>query len=151
MNLEEPVISVELAKLLVEKGFDVTTKLTWGTCPSYKGEPLDLDDEMDLRDSGVDDSEIVNMFYIYDIWWIPNHNENCYPAPTCGLLNEWFIKRWGICILVVPYITTEGVMWCYEIKRLRNNMVEAVCNKAGFDERKDCFESAATKVLTELI
>lgn len=150
-NYEEPLISVSIAKLLPSKGYDVITEKTWGTCPSYKGETLDLDHEMELRDEGVPDSEIVDMDVMYDFWWFPKHNENTYPAPTHGLLNEWLIERWGICILVVPYITTEGVMWCCECKRLHNDMVESLFNKAGFSERSECFEYGVLKVLEEII
>jgi hypothetical protein len=150
-NYKEPIVSVELAKLLPSKGYDVITEKTWGTCPSYKGEVLDLDDEIELHDEGVPDSEIVDMDVLYDSWWFPKHNENTYPAPTHGLLNEWLIERWNVCILVVPYITTEGVMWCCECKRLHNDMVEPLFDKAGFSERSECFEYGVSKALEEII
>ena len=148
MDLQEPIVSVDLSKLLLEHNFDVATEHSWGTCPSYNGQPLDLDDEMELRDEGITD--IVIMDVLYDIWWVPSKDIGS-PAPTHAILNEWFIERWGVCILVVPYITTEGVMWCCEAKRLRNNMIESLFNKAGFSDRAECFEYGATKVLNEII
>ena len=151
MELEEKIVSVEIAKLLPDHGFDVMTEKCWGTCPSYNGKPLDLDDEMELRDEGVADEDVVDMDVLYDSWWHPVENYGCLPAPTHGLLNDWLIEKWGVCIIIVPYITTEGVMWCYEIKRLRNDMIESVAKKAGFEGRGECFEAAVAKVLNEVI
>lgn len=150
-NYEEPIVSVSLAKLLPSKGYDVITEKTWGTCPSYKGEPLDLDDEMELRDEGVPDSEILDMDVLYDFCWTPSKESSTYPAPTHGLLNEWLIRYYGVCILVVPYITTEGVMWSCECKRLRNDMIEPLFNKAGFSERSECFEYGVSRAMEEII
>lgn len=123
----EDYVSFETAKLLKEKGFDEMCHCTY----TYDGHIL-------KEDCIISNSEI-------------DEEKQSYTAPTLQMAMKWLREEHRIDIVIRPYITTDGIMHCYEIKKLHDYMVEGLKNHAGYETHEEAAEAAIKYCLESII
>ncbi len=86
----EDYVSFETAKLLKEKGFKEWCRQCYGLDVRHNGEPIDVDEEYELRDTGRENEiEYVDGGRMYD-YGCGNFNPGSpYAAPTLQMAIKW--------------------------------------------------------------
>ena len=107
---EEDIVSVKIAKLLKEKGFDKLCHNYYATDVRHKGVSIGFDEEHELIDEGLgDEIEYVDCGHLYDGPY-KNSDElyNAYAAPVRYEVRKWLRKNYHIEIGVYTnYKNTE--------------------------------------------
>lgn len=111
---KEHIVSLKIAKLLKEKGFNEWCRQSYGMDVRYKGRSIDFDEECDLKDEGYgDDIEYIDGGMLYHNGW-DNSEEKIYAAPTLYGAIKWLNTK-GFHIypsIEVDYDEDErGIKW----------------------------------------
>ena len=105
--ITEDYVSFENAKLLKEKGFKEWCSQCYGFDVRHNGEPIDVDEEYALRDSGRENEiKYVDGGRMYD-YGCGNFNPGSpYAAPTLWIAMKWLRE--------VKHIPIE-ILWHYDV------------------------------------
>lgn len=128
-NIEEPICSLEISKLLKEKGFDV---------PCYHSYTITKDSEINL---GYKENKSNNYS---DGGSIKEENSDIIPAPTHALAKEWIRENFGIHIYFDYY--NKGIYF----GAFRSKEGSKKENFKHFATPKEAEESAIEYVLIKL-
>jgi len=127
--ITEDYCSFETAKLLKEKGFDVKCEYCYA-------------------EFSKDDIEVIGLS---PAKCAQSLKEDRYPYVTLQMAMKWLREVHNIDVVIRPYITTEGLYYCYEIKKLHSEMVEGIKNHAGYEFHEQACEAAIKYCLENLI
>lgn len=159
-QIEEPICSREICKLLEEKGFKVKTKANyWILAKDHtenynKGLPVD-ESKVFLAKNKAELDQIITIS--------EDEYHNVYhvcPAPTHGLVNEWLRVNFGLWVVVNTRTNEEfypRIHFCseehWDNRELRSKRCEVNCNliEKVFKSTQEAYEAALQQVLTELI
>lgn len=121
----EDYCNFETAKLLKEKGFNIPTHTFYNPKKSYmvKFDPCLID-----RNAGT-----------------------CVSAPTHAIAMKYLREIYGLHITIKPYITTEGIMYAFEIYKLESDRFTLLKSKAGFEKSEEAVDAAIKYCLEKLI
>ncbi len=125
--ITEDYVSIETAKLLKEKGFDIPIHTFYN--PN--------------KNCGVK----------FDPCLINRNAGTCVSTPTLQMAMKWLREAHNLHITIKPYITNEGFMYAYEIHKFEQYkyMVLLVKAKAGFENNENACEDAIKYCLTNLL
>lgn len=144
----EDCVSYELAKLLKEKGFSKDTICKYAAAGGASEKWYDDYRERMLRfdwEEGYLFEPPLEPRDRYEIWG------DTIPAPTYQEAMDSLRKTHNLHITIKPYITTEGVMYAYEIYKLEQYKVSLLKSKAGFESNESACEAAIKCCLENLI
>ena len=106
-QITEDYVSFETAKLLKEKGFDISTNYSYGNARAYKGRVIDLDTECELKDRGLGD-KIMDVMIRYQLWWTKD-TDYSFPCPTQQMAMRWLREVHNIDIVIDAAVGMLGV------------------------------------------
>lgn len=136
-NIQEPMCSFEVSKLLKEKGFDI---------PCYKAFLYKIYEPSSITEENI--TKIKDATNYSD-----SHYEKYY-RPTHGLAIEWIKVNFGIWIEIFWDVVNSKekhvLNWKYSISKIGNmefNSIEAY----DFKSSEEAIEAALLYVLTNLI
>ena len=95
--ITEDYVSYETAKLLKEKGFREWCSHCYGVDVRYKGNPIDEDEEFELKSEGKEDEiEYVDGGRLYNSMWDNSDESKIYAAPTLAIAIKWIRNTYKI-------------------------------------------------------
>ena len=102
--ISEDYVSLEIAKLLKEKGFKVWCRHCYGLDVRHNGKPIDVDEEYELKDAGRENEiEYVDGGRMYD-YGCGNFNPGSpYAAPSLYVAMKWLREVHHIAISVYVF------------------------------------------------
>ena len=151
--ITEDYVSLETAKLLKEKGFKEWCRQCYGLDVRHNGEPIDVDEEYELRDTGRENEiEYVDGGRMYD-YGCGNFNPGSpYAAPTLYVAMKWLREVHKLYIVVRPYVTEEGFFSLFDVKSVKEKgIVVNLRTKTGFNTYEEACEAAIKYCLENLI
>lgn len=159
-QIEEPICSREICKLLEEKGFKVKTKANyWILAKDHtenynKGLPVD-ESKVFLAKNKAELDQIITIS--------EDEYHNVYhvcPAPTHGLVNEWLRVNFGMWIVIYPLYRKIGLRVDFTLKEnwdnmeLTNKQYDINCDFAmdtKYQSTQEATEAILKRVLIEMI
>lgn len=125
--IREDYVNFEIAKLLKDIGFDEPTLYHYCQNNNFPTHTIDYEC---IKNS--EDAQFCS-------------------APTIQMAMKYLRKVYNLHITTKPYITTEGIMFVYEIYKLESDKFTLLKSKAGFKEPEEAVEAAIKYVLENLI
>ena len=116
--ITEDYVSFETAKLLKEKGFKEWCRQCYGLDVRHNGEPIDVDEEYELKNTGRDNEiEYVDGGRMYD-YGCGNFNPGSpYAAPSLYVAMKWLREVHKIHIQI--WILEDNGYW-FDIEKILN-------------------------------
>ena len=114
--ITEDYVSLEIAKLLKEKGFKHWCYKSYGTAVYHKGEPISPHEEYELKDEGKgDEIEYVEGGYLYDFGCDNSKKDaKVWAAPSIYVTMKWLREAHKIgifpSIYSIYYGEKDGIM-----------------------------------------
>ena len=109
--MKEDLVSLEVAKLLKEKGFKEWCSYLYGTAVRHNGKDIDEDEEYELEAEGRgDEIEYVEGGNLYHFNCNNDKEDvNVWACPTQSLAMKWLREVHNLCI--EPYRTASGYLF----------------------------------------
>lgn len=123
--ITEDYVSFETAELLKEKGFDESVNRFYEV---HNGKP-----------------SLVRSEYCRNAF------TTSYATPTHQMVLKWLREVYKLHITIKPYITTEGIMYVFEIYKLESDRFTLLKSKAGFEKSEEAVDAAIEYSLENLI
>ena len=144
--IAEDYVSFETAKLLKEKGFKVWCRHCYGLDVRHNGEPIDVDEEYELKDAGRENEiEYVDGGRMYD-YGCGNFNPGSpYAAPSLYVAMKWLREVHNIALNVCYLLG----MWSYTV--YRTDVGSSGFNSEDFDTYEEACEAGIKYCLENLI
>ena len=152
--ITEDYVSYETAKLLKEKGFREWCSHCYGVDVRYKGNPIDEDEEFELKSEGKEDEiEYVDGGRLYNSMWDNSDESKIYAAPTLAIAIKWIreIHNIQIEISVVGEENKEHevIKWMYGWRI--QNTTTITRHQTTFTSYQESCENAIKYCLQNLI
>ena len=155
--ITEDYVSLGVAKLLKEKGFKEWCPKCYGFDARHNGEPIDVDEEYELRDAGRENEiEYVDGGRMYD-YGCGNFNPGSpYAAPSLYVAMKWLREVHHLHC----NIGYDNVNWHWDIQTVRKPVTEETTPKTlpaitiiglTYSTYEDACEAAIKECLENLI
>lgn len=149
-KLTEHCVSYDTALLLKEIGFDVVCEQYYGPYAHHNGEPIDADDEFELKDEGKENEieyKIIKLNFVHQNkefrpdGWCPN--EKCCSCPTIDTVVEWILVNYNTHLKVEPFVDyTDKISWVCYIQKIDDIKTEIKWVSARHPYKHQALEEA---------
>ena len=111
---KENIVSSEVAKLLKKKGFKDWCGQCYTTAVMHNGEPIDFDEECELKDEGYgDEIEYIDGGVLFNGGYTNKENFGAYAAPSLAHAVKWLEDN-GYILYVYP-VYDKKMYWKFNI------------------------------------
>lgn len=150
--ITEDYVSSETAKLLKEKGFKEWCRQCYGLDVRHNGEPIDFDEECELRDDGRENEiEYVDGGRMYDYGCGNSNPGSPYAAPTLAIAMKWLRIEKGIAVIPVLSSVLDNEKFLWDIKIVVAKTNESYSQGWVYEKQEDACETAIRYCLENLI
>lgn len=111
---KEDIVSSEVAKLLKKKGFKDWCGQCYTTAVMHNGEPIDFDEECELKDEGYgDEIEYIDGGVLFNGGYTNKEDSGAYAAPSLTHAVKWLEKNHYILYVYPAY--DKKMHWKFNI------------------------------------
>lgn len=141
--IKEDYVSLEVAKLLKERGFREWCSYFYGTAVQHNGEDIDEDEEYELKAEGRgDEIEYIEGGHLYHFNCNNSKEDiNIWACPTQSLATKWLREIYDIFIVIRRGLTGTGWVYSHEIYK------DSQCWHAQYGASYNTYEEAVEKAL----
>lgn len=152
-KIKDDWVPFDIVVSLKEKGFDEFCEFVYSPSYRHNGVEISFEEELDLKAEGRENEieEVEGGLVSY----MPNRNsendDGVYSMPTVNVVCKW-LRRLGVHISTVPYVSGEGVVFGYYLYRIQGYEADLVCRSSKvFPTSEDAFNGAIGYVVGKIV
>ena len=156
-SINDTIVSSDVAKLLKKKGFNKWCGQCYTTEVLHKGEPIDFDEECELKDEGYgDEIEYIDGGVLTVVGYCNKENSAAYAAPTQSVAMKWLReeKHYYIQVMLDSWACGGHLGYYVVIQRTDSDfemMLQDAVDKVFYETYEEACEAAIKYTLEKLI